>query len=63
MARTMARTKTSLCGTQALPCVFESLRRSIHGDLRQLSMPAFEKGTESDKEAAVSSAGIDLIQA
>lgn len=41
---------------------FRSLRRSIHGDLRQLSTPAFEKGTESDKEATVSSAGTDLIK-
>ena len=41
---------------------FRSLRRSIHGDLRQFSMPALEKGTESDKEATVSSAGTDLIK-
>jgi len=41
---------------------FRSLRRSIHGDLRQLSAPAFEKGTESDMEATVSSTGTDLIK-
>lgn len=41
---------------------FRSLRRSIHGDLRQLSTPAFEKGTESDVEATVSSTGTDLIK-
>ena len=42
---------------------FRSLRRSIHGDLRQLSSaPAFEKGTESDMEATVSSTGTDLIK-
>ena len=41
---------------------FRSLRRSIHGDLRQLSTPAFEKGTESDKEASASSTGTDLIK-
>jgi hypothetical protein len=44
------------------PIRFRSLRRSIHGGLRELSAPAFEKGTESDKDATVSSAGTDLIK-
>ena len=41
---------------------FRSLRRSIHGGLRQLSTPAFEKGTESDNDATVSSGGTDLVK-
>src|SRR5260221_710966 len=39
---------------------FRCLRCSIRSDLRQLSSPTFEKGTESDKEATVSSAVLAL---
>ena len=37
---------------------FRSLRRSIHGDLRQLATPTLENGPESDKEGTVSSNGL-----
>ena len=37
---------------------FRSLRRSINGDLRQLSTPAFEDDIEADKEGTVHSNGL-----